>query len=91
MITVLAACGGPNKANIPEYDDPLINQNRVGGELAFSSPSLMKMGESFRIAGDYTSALRVFQRAAVENEAHVPSRLALGQIYQRLEIGRAHV
>ena len=84
MITVLAACGGPNKANIPEYDDPLINQNRVGGELAFSSPSLMKMGESFRIAGDYTSALRVFQRAAVENEAHVPSRLALGQIYQRL-------
>ena len=42
------------------------------------------MGESYRIAGDYSSALRVFQRAAIENETHVASRLALGQIYQRL-------
>lgn len=83
MISVLSACGGRDFE--PNYDENAMPQDRrVDGELAFSSPSLMKMAESFRIAGDYTNAIRLYQRAANESPKHVTSRLALGQIYQRL-------
>lgn len=81
---LLSACGGGDSFR-PNYDENnMPPERRVNGELAFSSPSLMKMAESFRIAGDYTSAIRLYQRAANESPEHVPSRLALGQIYQRL-------
>ncbi|MCB2090150.1 MAG: tetratricopeptide repeat protein [Alphaproteobacteria bacterium] len=81
---LLSSCGGGDSFN-PNYDENnMPPERRVNGELAFSSPSLMKMAESFRIAGDYTNAIRLYQRAANESPEHVPSRLALGQIYQRL-------
>ncbi len=81
-LSFLSSCGGGNTGP-RDYDE---NQppKRINGELAFSSPSLMKMGESFRIAGDYSNAIRLYQRAANENPTHAPSRLALGQIYERL-------
>lgn len=80
---MLSACGGGEFE--PNYDENAMPQDRrVDGELAFSSPSLMKMAESFRIAGDYTNAIRLYQRAANESPKHVTSRVALGQIYQRL-------
>ena len=69
---------------LPNYDENQPQDTRFDGELAFSSPSLMKMAESFRIAGDYSNAIRLYQRAATESPGHVTSRLALGQIYQRL-------
>ena len=84
MIAILTACGSDGEF-APDYgDDALVQDRRVDGELAFSSPSLMKMAESFRIAGDYTNAIRLYQRAANESPGHVESRVALGQIYQRL-------
>jgi Flp pilus assembly protein TadD len=83
-IILLSACGGGGEFE-PNYDENAMpRERRVDGELAFSSPSLMKMAESFRIAGDYTNAIRLYQRAANESPRHVTSRLALGQIYQRL-------
>lgn len=83
LIGFLSACGGGDFD--PNYDESAMPpERRVEGELAFSSPSIMKMAESFRIAGDYTNAIRLYQRAATESPRHVTSRLALGQIYQRL-------
>lgn len=84
LILLIAACGGGEFE--PQYDDnqPQSPNRRINGELPFSSPSLMKMAESYRIAGDYPNAIRVYQRAANESPRHVTSRLALGQIYQRL-------
>lgn len=79
----ITACGGGDNFEAKNYDENQPPQ-RVDGELAFTSPSLMKMAETFRIAGDYTNAIRLYQRAATENPSHAPSRLALGQIYQRL-------
>lgn len=85
FIALLNACGGGGGAFAPNYDENAVPQNRrVDGEMPFSSPSLMKMAESFRIAGDYTNAIRLYQRAANESPRHVTSRVALGQIYQRL-------
>lgn len=81
---LLSACGSDGEF-APNYDENAMPQERrVDGELAFSSPSIMKMAESFRIAGDYTNAIRLYQRAANESPQHVTSRVALGQIYQRL-------
>ena len=83
LVGLVSACGGGDFE--PNYDATAMPpERRVEGELAFSSPSLMKMAESFRIAGDYTNAIRLYQRAATESPRHVTSRLALGQIYQRL-------
>ena len=83
IMGTLVACGGG--ADVPNYDESAMpSERRIEGELAFTSPSLMKMAESFRIAGDYTNAIRLYQRAANESPNHVTSRLALGQIYQRL-------
>lgn len=83
-VLLLSACGGGGEFE-PNYDENAMpRERRVDGELAFSSPSLMKMAESFRIAGDYTNAIRLYQRAANESPQHVTSRVALGQIYQRL-------
>ena len=83
LMGTLVACGGGS--DVPNYDESAMpNERRIEGELAFTSPSLMKMAESFRIAGDYTNAIRLYQRAANESPNHVTSRLALGQIYQRL-------
>ncbi len=83
-VLLLSACGGGGDF-APNYDENAMpRERRVDGELAFSSPSLMKMAESFRIAGDYTNAIRLYQRAANESPRHVTSRVALGQIYQRL-------
>ena len=86
FVLVLTACGGGGGGEFePNYDENAMPQERrVDGELAFSSPSLMKMAESFRVSGDYTNAIRLYQRAANESPKHVTSRLALGQIYQRL-------
>lgn len=84
LVGFLSACGGSGDFE-PNYDDTAMPpERRVEGELAFSSPSLMKMAQSFRIAGDYTNAIRLYQRAATESPRHVTSRIALGQIYQRL-------
>ncbi len=84
LVSLISGCGSDGEF-APDYgDDALVQDRRVDGELAFSSPSLMKMAESFRIAGDYTNAIRLYQRAANENPGHVESRVALGQIYQRL-------
>lgn len=83
LLLLIAGCGGGDYE--PNYDDTVMpKERRIEGELAFSSPSLMKMAESFRIAGDYTNAIRLYQRTADESPRHVTSRLALGQIYQRL-------
>ena len=83
LLLLITGCGGGEYE--PNYDDTAMpTERRIDGELAFSSPSLMKMAESFRIAGDYTNAIRIYQRAANESPRHVTSRLALGQIYQRL-------
>jgi Flp pilus assembly protein TadD len=81
FIFLVSACGGNND---PNYEGAQLSPPRVDGELAFSSPSLMKMAESFRVAGDYTSAVRLYQRAATENPKHIESRVALGQVYERL-------
>ncbi len=67
---LLAACGD--------------GQRRVDGELAFDSESLMNMAESFLKAGDYGNAMRLYQRAANENPAHVASRLGLARTYQAM-------
>ena len=84
VIACLSACGGDD-AFAPNYDENATPPDRrVDGEMPFSSPSLMKMADSFRIAGDYTNAIRLYQRAANESPRHVTSRVALGQIYQRL-------
>ena len=84
FIALLNACGGGGEFE-PNYDENSVPQNRrVDGEMPFSSPSLMKMADSFRIAGDYTNAIRLYQSAANESPRHVTSRVALGQIYQRL-------
>lgn len=83
LISVLSACSMFGD-DLPNYDENQPQDTRFDGELAFSSPSLMKMAESFRIAGDYPNAIRLYQRAATESPRHVTSRLALGQIYQRL-------
>ncbi len=84
LLLSITACGGGGDFE-PNYDENAMpDERRVDGELAFSSPSLMKMAESFRVSGDYTNAIRLYQRAANESPRHVTSRLALGQIYQRL-------
>lgn len=59
-------------------------ERRVDGELAFDPKSLMNMAETFLKAGDYSNAMRLFQRAANENPKHVPSRLGLAKTYQAL-------
>lgn len=79
--SLLFACS--NGTGPRDYDEGQPTQ-RVDEKLTFSSPSYMKMAESFRIVGDYSNALRLYQRTAAENPSHAPSRLALGQIYQRL-------
>ncbi len=64
---ILASCSG---------------ERRVDGEMPFDSDSLITMAESFLTAGDYASALRLYQRAANENPNHIPSRLGLAKTYQ---------
>ncbi|WP_339864333.1 SPOR domain-containing protein [Paremcibacter congregatus] len=66
---LMAACGG---------------ERRVEGEMAFDPGSLMTMAESFLKAGDYSNAMRLYQRAATESPTHVPSRLGLAKTYQAL-------
>lgn len=85
LIAFLAACGGGSEYE-PVYDEnkPLDSKRRINGELPFSSPSLMKMADSFRSASDYPNAIRLYQRVANESPKHVTSRLALGQIYQNI-------
>jgi len=60
------------------------NERRVDGELAFDSKSLMNMAETFLKAGDYSNAMRLYQRAANENPENIPSRLGLAKTYQTL-------
>lgn len=57
---------------------------RVEGEIPFEPGSLMNMADSFLEAGDFSSALRLYQRTARENANHVPSRLGLAMIYNKL-------
>ena len=85
LIAFLMACGGGGEYE-PVYDEnkPLDSKRRINGELPFSSPSLMKMADSFRSASDYPNAIRLYQRVANESPKHVTSRLALGQIYQQI-------
>ncbi|MDG1708863.1 MAG: tetratricopeptide repeat protein [Emcibacteraceae bacterium] len=85
LTSLLFACGGGG-AFEPVYDDntPQSSDRRVDGEMPFSSPSLMKMADSFRQANDYPNAIRLYQRAATESPRHITSRLALAQIYQQL-------
>ncbi len=59
-------------------------ERRVDGEMAFDSDSLVNMAESFLQAGDYSNAMRLYQRAANENPKHIPSRLGLAKTYQAL-------
>ena len=78
---LLTACGGG--ADLPNYDEmqtPQVNDRPT----SLSTPSWIKMANSFRIAGDYSNAIRLYQNAANEDSTNVPSRVALGQIYQRL-------
>jgi len=67
---LLSACDGAPK--------------RVEGEVPFEPGSLMNMADSFLEAGDYSSAMRLYQRTARENADHVPSRLGLAMIYNKL-------
>jgi len=60
------------------------DERRVDGELAFDSKSLMNMAETFLKAGDYSNAMRLYQRAANENPKNIPSRLGLAKTYQSL-------
>lgn len=85
LIAFLMACGGGGEYE-PVYDENklLDSKRRINGELPFSSPSLMKMADSFRSASDYPNAIRLYQRVANESPGHVTSRLALGQIYQNI-------
>lgn len=85
LIAFLSACGGGGEYE-PVYDEnqPQDPKRRINGELPFSSPSLMKMADSFRSASDYPNAIRLYQRVATESPGHVTSRLALGQIYQQI-------
>lgn len=85
LLALISACGGGGEFD-PIYDEnqPQDSKRRVNGELPFSSPSLMKMADSFRSASDYASAIRLYQRVAAESPRHLTSRLALGQIYQQL-------
>lgn len=85
LFAFLAACGGGGEYE-PVYDEnqPQDPKRRINGELPFSSPSLMKMADSFRSASDYPNAIRLYQRVANESPGHVTSRLALGQIYQQI-------
>lgn len=84
-IALLSACASDGDFE-PVYDDNQITNpdRRINGELPFTSPSLMKMAESFRSANDYPNAIRLYQRAANESPKHVTSRLALAEIYQEL-------
>ncbi len=66
---ILASCAG---------------ERRVDGEMAFDSDSLVNMAESFLKAGDYSNAMRLYQRAANENPKHIKSRLGLAKTYQAL-------
>ncbi|MCC3861109.1 tetratricopeptide repeat protein [Pseudemcibacter aquimaris] len=85
MLVMVAACGGGGDFE-PVYDETQMPNpdRRINGEMPFSSPSLMKMAESFRAANDYPNAIRFYQRAANESPRHVTSRLALAEIYQQL-------
>ncbi|MDG1996136.1 MAG: tetratricopeptide repeat protein [Emcibacteraceae bacterium] len=87
LIAMVASCGGDGGPFKPVYDDstaPPSSDRRVNGEMPFSSPSLMKMAESFKLANDYPNAIRLYQRAATENPGHITSRMELGKIYQQL-------
>lgn len=84
LLALITACGGAEYDPVYDETQPQDSKRRINGELPFSSPSLMKMANSFRSASDYPNAIRLYQRAATESPKHVTSRLALGQIYQEL-------
>ncbi|MAU41970.1 MAG: hypothetical protein CMF31_10150 [Kordiimonas sp.] len=57
---------------------------RVDGEIPFDKDSMINLADTFRTAGDYGSALRLYHRAAKENPEDTRSRLALADLYTQL-------